>query len=687
MSDIPTQSSESPWHAGEVELQRKVGVADQMVEVGKRFIRDFMPEQHRQFFAQLPFMVVGAVNDEGDIWATIRTGQPGFVGSPDNRTLVIGARRDEIDPADLGMAAGKAVGLIGIDLSTRRRNRMNGFVIGNSDKELGIQVEQSFGNCPSYIQRRVVEIVRDPQAAPTGKAINGHALDARARRIVGAADTFFVATYVDLPEKRQVDVSHRGGKPGFIRIDADGGLTIPDFAGNSFFNTLGNILLNKKTGLLFADFSSGDVLQLSGDAEVILESPAIAAFQGAERLWKFSPRHVVFRENILPLRWTNEPDGQSPACRMTGNWDDAARKLAASAYNGIWRKLRVVKIVEESSSVKSFYLEPCDDAGLAPFAAGQHLSVRVGLDGERTPSVRSYTLSTAPADNEYRISVKRGSEVSRYIFDSVQVGDLIDTLGPAGTFTIDALERRPAVLLAAGIGITPLLSMLRHVVYEGWRKRQIRPTWLFYSAHDLADRAFGTELQEITKEAQGAIHIVRSLTDITDAKRGLDYEASGRIDLDLLRGSLPFDDYDFYLCGPLGFMQSMYDGLRGLNVAESRIHAESFSTSGLKRGVEASAAGDTARQPATEPVAVEFNDTATVAEWLPGETLLELAERCSIQASYGCRAGRCGNCRTALVSGEVAYMYEPEFKTLANEALICCAVPAAETVAPLKLAL
>ena len=142
--------------------------------------------------------------------------------------------------------------------------------------------------------------------------------------MIAGADTFFVASYVDDAARgRMVDVSHRGGRPGFVRIGADGVLTIPDFSGNRFFNTLGNLIANPKAGLLFVDFETGDLLQLTGDAEVILDLPEIAAVQGAERLWRFTPRRILYRPDALPLRWRFQQDGWSPQSLRTGTWDHA----------------------------------------------------------------------------------------------------------------------------------------------------------------------------------------------------------------------------------------------------------------------------------------------------------------------------------------------------------------------------
>jgi hypothetical protein len=315
------------WHAGEIAMQRRAGSAEKLAERGPLLLRDHLIEQHRQFYPLLPFIVAGTVDRDGDAWATILAGRPGFLQAPDPHRLGIAAVRDPLDPADGGMNEGDAVGLLGIELHTRRRNRLNGLVHRTGPQGFEVEVQQSFGNCPQYIQLRDFAFVRDP-ATPSKAAPRAlDRLDARARAMIGEADTFFVASYVeDAQRGRSVDVSHRGGRPGFVRVDADGVLTIPDFSGNRFFNTLGNLLANPKAGLLFVDFESGDVLQLTGDAEVILDSPEIAAIQGAERLWRFRPRRILHRTDALPLRWTFQDDGWSPQSLRTGTWTPAGNQ-------------------------------------------------------------------------------------------------------------------------------------------------------------------------------------------------------------------------------------------------------------------------------------------------------------------------------------------------------------------------
>jgi ferredoxin-NADP reductase/predicted pyridoxine 5'-phosphate oxidase superfamily flavin-nucleotide-binding protein len=674
MSNAAAHDPASAWHPGEVAIQRSAGVAEAMAARG-RVLRDHLIEQHRQFFPQLPFILVGAVDAAGDAWATIFSGKPGFLHSPDPTRLGIAAARDPRDPADAGLNDGDSVGLLGIELHTRRRNRLNGLVRRKSDDSFDVVVDQSYGNCPQYIQLRAFRFVRSP-AAPAGEAPRVlDRLDARAHAMIAEADTFFVASYVDQAGAgRQVDVSHRGGKPGFVRIGEDDVLTIPDFAGNRYFNTLGNLAVNPRSGLLFADFETGDLLQLSGDAEVILDSPEIAAFQGAERLWKFKPRRIVYRPGALPLRWSFQQDGWSPNALLTGSWGDAERRLHAAALAKQWRQFRIARIVDESKVVRSFHLEPVDGAGIVPHQAGQHLPVRVQPAGGTAPVMRTYTVSSAPSDGVYRISVKRQGRVSDRLH-ALEVGDIIEARAPAGQFTIDAAAPRPAVLLAAGIGITPMLAMLRHIIYEGARTRRIRPTWLFYAAHSKAERAFDQEVRVLAQRAGGAVRLIRVLSNTADAAEGEDYEATGRIDLALLRAALPFDDYDFYLCGPAPFMQSLYDGLRGLNVVDARIHAEAFGPASLQR--TAGSAAPAGPAPAKEPVPVVFARSGKETRWTPGSgSLLELAEASGLAPEFSCRGGSCGTCRTRILAGAVAYRKSPEFRVAPDEALTCCTVPA-----------
>ena len=271
MNDVP----ETPFHAGELELQERAGWRDKLAKGAVRFIRDHMTDQHREFFAQLPFVAVGMLDARGDPWAGLLTGRPGFISSPDERHLDIRATFAAALPFAPLVKPGAQIGLLGIEFHTRRRNRANGVIEAGGPGVLRVRVNQSFGNCPQYIATRDLEYLAAPPALE--HVTEGSALSARAVELIRASSTLFIASAArpDAADAREAcDVSHRGGEPGFVMVD-DGGartrLWIPDYRGNNFFNTFGNILRHPRAGLAFADFERARVLMLTGAAELIWE--------------------------------------------------------------------------------------------------------------------------------------------------------------------------------------------------------------------------------------------------------------------------------------------------------------------------------------------------------------------------------------------------------------------------------
>jgi hypothetical protein len=250
-----------------------------------------MTDEHRELFEDLPFVVVGSADTRGQLWASLLTGAPGFVRSPDPNRLLIGASPLPGDPLSESLVAGKPLGLLGIELPTRRRNRANGYVARVAHGVFELAVRQSFGNCPKYIQARA-GLFMTPAVVPAPS--DEHAvLSAEALDLLERTDTTFIATSSSHPEQggaQGLDVSHRGGRPGFLhtRTDSEATLvTMPDYSGNFLFNTFGNLEVNPRAGLLALDFESGDLLSLTGSARVLWDSPDTAAFKGAERLVEY----------------------------------------------------------------------------------------------------------------------------------------------------------------------------------------------------------------------------------------------------------------------------------------------------------------------------------------------------------------------------------------------------------------
>lgn len=263
-----------PFHHGELAAQRLAGVV-----ANGGGIRPFMPDQHREFFAALPFMLAASVDADGAVRAHVLHGGPGFVRTPDAYTL-------EAD-TPLVFTPGSALGMLGIDLSNRRRNRVNGVVRASAPGKLVLDVRESFGNCPKYITLRDVA----PAAPAPGPVHAFTGLDGAARALVARADTFFIAS---AGGAHGVDISHRGGPPGFVGIEG-ATLQVPDYPGNRYFTTLGNLVLDARAALLFIDFDSGDVLELRGSVSI--------DWDGEQRSWRFACAGGTLARAALPLRW------------------------------------------------------------------------------------------------------------------------------------------------------------------------------------------------------------------------------------------------------------------------------------------------------------------------------------------------------------------------------------------------
>lgn len=311
---------DSPFHSGERAVQSRAGVRERVEQVGLRIIRDYMPDEHRELFEKLPCVLLGVQDREARIWATVLTGAPGFIRTPDARTLAIAARPERHDPAFDGVALGRRVGLLGIEFHTRRRNRVNGCVAAEHGQGFSVRVDQSFGNCPKYIHPRAgLEPMHSAAVLSPEQGREAAVLSAEALALIADADTFFIATASEHAQAASiaggtsdgshrppppagtraegVDVSHRGGPPGFVRLEREldrTRLVWPDYRGNSLFNTLGNLAVNPRAGLLFIDFEGGRALALTGTAQVDWDVADVRTTPAAERTVSFDVAEGVW---------------------------------------------------------------------------------------------------------------------------------------------------------------------------------------------------------------------------------------------------------------------------------------------------------------------------------------------------------------------------------------------------------
>ena len=298
------------WHQGELTIQKRVGTDKRMADVGPRFIRDFMPEQHRDFFANLSMIFIGYTDRYSQSRASVLFGEPGFIQSPSETSLVINTQNTMGDFIHKELEVGDKVGLVGVEFDTKRRNRLNAVVVDISQKNITINVLQSFGNCPKYIQDKTFKTnYAYGEFSTTTRSV----LDATDKQLIAQADTFFIASCFDDGEalcNRGVDMSHRGGEAGFVKINDKGQLLVEDYYGNGFFNTMGNLLHNPIASLLFFDWQNGHLLQLTVSSEILWDDNDKTDSNektNTERTLRFTPLKVDILHNGLAYLQKNVP--------------------------------------------------------------------------------------------------------------------------------------------------------------------------------------------------------------------------------------------------------------------------------------------------------------------------------------------------------------------------------------------
>ncbi|MGI9385225.1 MAG: MOSC domain-containing protein [Methyloligellaceae bacterium] len=899
--------AKSPFHRGEKEIQSRLGIEQKMEELGGRTIRDHMPEEHQEFFSRQPFLIVGTIDSVGRPWASALAGEPGFVRAAGSRTLHVTAPPIYGDPLGASLVDGTDIGALGLEFQSRRRNRVNGKVSCRSSDGFQIQVVQSFGNCPKYIQARQPTPGGEIESIGEKRPVHrGEALTKDQAAIVARADTLFVASQFseDVADwSHGVDLSHRGGKPGFVLVAHETLLLLPDYSGNCMFNTLGNIAINPKCGFLFIDFDTGDTLQLTGEAEILWEPAHTRRFPGAKRVLAFSVEEALQIERALPFSWAfqgyspvlekfetvdtecdaaaqlppmklksvnvsmpkdivhngkavttgifKEPvegrvmlrrlnldgDGQAdlwghggafravyaysfenyaywahelgrddftvgqfgenftvegmleddirvgdvfrvgsalvevsqprvPCYKLAikmgkegfqnqflasgrmgfyfhvleegevgagdtiqlvkrdpramtvhevndllyfdkenltgtakaldipalshgwkGSFEERLAKSAAPAETRERYRYFVVDRKElESETITSFYLVPEDDAALPRFLPGQFLTFELSIPGQPKPVLRTYSLSDSPNSDHYRVSIKRESAPadrpdlmpglsSNYFHDQVGIGTRIRVGAPRGKFHLDQDSERAVVLLSGGVGLTPMIGMMNAIVRSGAR----RPVWFIHGARNGREHAMGTHVRQMVADNENLHAHIRYSQPEADDIEGRDFDSRGRVDIALLKQVLPFDDYEFYLCGPTPFMRSMYCGLLSLDVSEKRIHYEFFGPGSiLKEDTKpiAPAKVPTAETELAGGIQVTFARSGVTTGWDPAcESILDLAERHGLNPDYSCRSGICQTCMCALVEGEVEYLEDPLDEPDPGCVLICCSRP------------
>ncbi len=388
---------------------------------------------------------------------------------------------------------------------------------------------------------------------------------------------------------------------------------------------------------------------------------------------------IVVRGALARRALASKPPADAVAGMSAG-----ARKIEPLSWLGK-RRFQVAMRAPETPNygVCSYYLVPLDKRPIPSFRPGQFLTFELPIRGQEFPVMRCYSLSDSPTERGYyRVTVKRLSEpaglVSSHFHDHIREGDVVEAYAPAGEFCLDCSSNRPVVLIAGGVGLTPLVSMLNWLVAND----ETREVWFFYGVRNRADHAMYEHLAQIRKSHPNVRMFIAYSRPGEECRLGVDYNVDGRVSVELLQSVLTASNYEFYLCGPSAMMTSLRDGLTEWGVPAEDIRYEAFQALS-----DDTSTSETTERPAGEDTStayrVEFARSGRVLEWTGGngaDTLLELAEANGVKVRCSCRAGNCGSCLTALEDGSVEYVRPPSREHEAGTCLPCIARPRSDIV-------
>ena len=351
---------------------------------------------------------------------------------------------------------------------------------------------------------------------------------------------------------------------------------------------------------------------------------------------------------------------------------------AQAGWNGL-RKFSVVKKVAECEDVHAFYLKPHDGRPLPTFKPGQYLTFQLDLPGRDKPLVRCYSLSDSPKDY-YRVTIKKEKAPpekpdvppgagSSFFADTVKEGDILNIKAPSGHFCLDMTKTNPVVLIAGGVGITPMLSMANAIAASGSK----REAWFFFGVRNRREHIHKAELEKLAAENENIrLHVAYSKPGADDVK-SRDYQHEGRVSIELLKELLPSNNFEFYLCGSGAFMKSLTDGLEAWGVPDKDVFFEAFGPATVKKKAVAPTAEETTH---LEKINVTFARSNKTVRWEPSAgNLLEFAAAQGVKIDSGCCAGGCGSCAVAIKSGAVDYLKKPDAEPEAGSCLACVCRP------------
>ena len=582
------------YHKGEIEVQELTGERN-LAMMNAGMVSDTIPGGAIPFVAQQNFIVLSTIDDQGDIWISMVTGKPGFAKAREDRKAVglslASPKQREHDPFFKALAEDSPVGGLFIELATRLRLRVNGKVQNLTDDSMTLAVDQVYPNCPKYIQRRNIN-VKDTKAVSEVETETGTFLDSVVKAILEKADTLFVGSADD---NRHCDASHRGGTAGFVQIVDDQTLRIPDYPGNSMFNTFGNFHMNPKGGLLFLDFEKNRQFHLTGDVTLDLNSADnTGKTGGTNRWWNFTVR-----------KWTSSPLAHQYA------WEF----VDFSPFNPM--QLQIKTINDVAQDIKEFIIVHPDGDDLPAFAAGAHIEIT--LQGESKKYIRRYSITSNPADlSRYSIAVLRVPNSmggSKYLHEQIKESDMIEIMGPFQEFGLSQ-DAPHHIMIAGGIGVTPFVPMIDTLSGTD------TPYQLHYAARSDERFAYKERLLQ------------------TGGERILFYTDNGNgrsnLDLETLIAEQRAETH-FYVCGPRPMIEAFKTKASRHGFPSEQVHYESFGAS----------VKDT-----DKPVKVKLALSGMEMKVDPGQTILDAILEHGVFAPYECRRGECESCVIQVLSGE-----------------------------------
>lgn len=600
--------SKKIFHDGELIVQKRAKQT-MSAKMNSLAISDQIPRDAKQFIEQKMMVAAGSKDADGNIWASILFGLPGFVYVKNSRTLSIDMNKfyaPEDEPFLENIKLHSHIGLLMIDLESRLRFRVNGRMQSVSNEEFSIEVEQAYPNCPKYIQSRKIMLVDTLNKNRTGQSTNGHVLTEYHQSLIRQSDMFFVAS---ANPEHGVDVSHRGGRPGFVEINSNKCLRVPDYAGNSLFNTLGNFQSYPFAGLVFIDFKRQQLLQLTGKATIIWDSEDINnKTGGTKRFWEFEINS--WRESKIPFSASWKFIDYSPFNPKPSKQIDEQYLL-----------LQVEKITQHTPRIKSFLFRKTHNSGnknLPKFEPGAHLPVFVNIkNGHR--EIRNYSLISDCNDTtHYEIAVleePQGRGGSRYLHKKINEGNIIMVKSPCNEFPITK-NAKHSVLIAGGIGITPIISMLRQLSLhkQSFEIHYAVRTHDDFALLDTIQLLAGTKLFCYTSQERNA----------------------NPLNLHKLL-AIPKIGTHVYVCGPGDMIEAVRDITEINGWQSEQIHFESF---GAKDSVN------------DKSMDVHLNKSKKIIKVPADRSILDTLLDEGIDIPHQCKRGECSMCMTKVLNGE-----------------------------------